>query len=64
LHWILLFEEYEVTCEYLPGKKNVGTVAGALSIHDIDSLKNQESSLDQKIEASLLSNQQFQYMLP
>jgi hypothetical protein len=44
LHWILLFEEYEVTCEYLPGKKNVGTVAGALSIHDIDSLKNQEET--------------------
>jgi hypothetical protein len=39
---LLLLEEYEVTFEYLPGKKNVGTVANALSRLDIDSLKIQE----------------------
>jgi hypothetical protein len=33
-----------VTFEYLPGKKNVGTVADALSHLDIDSLKIQEES--------------------
>jgi hypothetical protein len=36
----LLLEEYGVTFEYLPGKKNV--VADALSCLDIDSLKIQE----------------------
>jgi hypothetical protein len=38
--WFLLLEEYGVTFEYLPGKKNV--VAGALSRLDIDSLKIQD----------------------
>jgi hypothetical protein len=44
--WLLLLEEYGVTFEYLsgPGKKNVGTVADALSLLDIDSLKIQEET--------------------
>jgi hypothetical protein len=40
--WLLLLEEYGVTFEYLPGKKNVSTIADALSRLDIDSLKVQE----------------------
>jgi hypothetical protein len=40
--WLLLLEEYGITFEYLPGKKNVVTVADALSRLDIDSLKIQE----------------------
>jgi hypothetical protein len=38
----LLLEEYGVTFEYLPGKKN--TVADDLSRLDIDSLKIQEET--------------------
>jgi hypothetical protein len=37
--WLLLLEEYGVTFEYLPGKKNVASVADALSRLDIDNLK-------------------------
>jgi hypothetical protein len=40
LFCLLLFEEYGVTFEYFPGKKNV--VADSLSRLDIDSLKIQE----------------------
>jgi hypothetical protein len=40
--WLLLPEEYGVTFEYLAEKKNVGTVADALSRLDIDILKIQE----------------------
>jgi hypothetical protein len=43
--WLLLLEEYGVTFEYLSGKKNVATVADALSCLDIDSLKIQEEEL-------------------
>jgi hypothetical protein len=43
--WLLLLEEYGVTFEYLPGKKNVGTVADASSRLDIDSLKIQEEEV-------------------
>jgi hypothetical protein len=47
LCWLLLLEEYGVTFEYLPGKKqkNVGTVADTLSRLDIDSLKIQEGEV-------------------
>jgi hypothetical protein len=41
--WLLLLEEYGVTFEYLPGKKNV--VADAFSRLDIDSLKIQEEEV-------------------
>jgi hypothetical protein len=42
--WLLLLEEYGVTFEYLPVKKNVAVVEDALSRLDIDSLKIQEKS--------------------
>jgi hypothetical protein len=45
LSWLLLLEEYEVTFEYLPGKKNLNTVADALSRLDIDILKIQEEKV-------------------
>jgi hypothetical protein len=40
--WLLLLEEYGVTFEYLPGKKQKNVVTDALSCLDIDSLKIQE----------------------
>jgi hypothetical protein len=42
---LLLLEEYGVTFEYLSGKKNVATVADALSRLDIDSLDIQEGEV-------------------
>jgi hypothetical protein len=45
--WLLLLEEYGVTFEYPPGKKqkNMATFADALSRLDIDSLKIQEEEV-------------------
>jgi hypothetical protein len=43
--WLLLFEEYGVAFEYLPGKNNVAVVADALSRLDIDSMKIQEEEV-------------------
>jgi hypothetical protein len=43
--WLLLLEEYGVTFEYLPGKKNVDTVADALSRLNIDRMKIQEEEV-------------------
>jgi hypothetical protein len=51
--WLLLLEAYWVTFEYLPGKKNVVTVADALSSIDIDSLKIQEEE-DEEVEVLTL----------
>jgi hypothetical protein len=41
-YWPLLLEEFGVTFEYLPGKKNEGIVADDLSRLNIDRLKIQE----------------------
>jgi hypothetical protein len=43
--WILLFEQYGVTFEYIPGKKQKNVVADGLSRLDIDSLKIQEEEV-------------------
>jgi hypothetical protein len=43
LRWLLLLKEYEVTFEYLSGKKNY--VVDTLSRLDIDSLKIQEEEV-------------------
>jgi hypothetical protein len=45
LRCLLLLEEYGVTFDYLPGKKNVAAVADALSCLDIDSLKIEEEEV-------------------
>jgi hypothetical protein len=44
-YWLLLLEEYGVTFDYLPGKKNVAAVADTLSRIDIDSLNIQEEEV-------------------
>jgi hypothetical protein len=54
--WLLLLEEYGVTFEYPPGKKNVGTVADALSRLDIDSLKIQEEEVSTPLSRSENNN--------
>jgi hypothetical protein len=45
---LLLLEEYGVSFEYLPGKKNVAVVVDALSRLEIDSLKIQETRIKRK----------------
>jgi hypothetical protein len=50
--WLLLLEEYGVTFEYLPGKKNIGAVAYALSRLDIDNLKIQEEEMSTLLSGS------------
>jgi hypothetical protein len=45
LCWLLLLEEYGVTFDYLPGKKNMGAAVDDLSRLDVDSLKIQEEVL-------------------
>jgi hypothetical protein len=45
LRWLLLLEEYGVTFEYFPGKKNAKVVTDALSRLDVDSLKIQEEEV-------------------
>jgi hypothetical protein len=67
--WLLLLEEYGVTFEYLPGKKNVITDADALSRLEIDSLKIQEEEVltllsGSETTASVISNHQSQCILP
>jgi hypothetical protein len=56
--WLFLLEEYGVTFEYLPGNKQkiVGTLANALSRHDIDSLKIQEEEVLTLLSGSENSN--------
>jgi hypothetical protein len=62
--WLLLLEEYGVTFDYFPGKKNV--VADALSCLDIDSLKIQEEeevlTLLSGLENNSISN--IKYTIP
>jgi hypothetical protein len=69
--WLLFLEEYGVTFEYLPGKKqkNVAIVADALSRLEIDSLKIQEEKVltllsGSEKTASVISNHQSQCILP
>jgi hypothetical protein len=52
LYWILILDEFGVTFEYLPIKKNVTAVAYDLSHLDIDSLMIQEKK--RKEEALIL----------
>jgi hypothetical protein len=54
--WLLLLEEYGVTFEHLPRKKNVDSVADALSCLDIGSLKTQEKTGEVLILLSGSSN--------
>jgi hypothetical protein len=55
----LLLEEYGLTFEYLPGKKNVGSIADALSRLDIDNINIQEETLLSGSENNSISNIKF-----
>jgi hypothetical protein len=55
--WLLLLEEYGVTFEYLPGKKNV--VGDALSRLDIDDLKIQDEEALILLSEAQISNIKF-----
>jgi RNase H-like domain found in reverse transcriptase/Reverse transcriptase (RNA-dependent DNA polymerase) len=57
LRWLLLLEEYGVSFEYLPGKKNV--IADALSQLDIDDLNIQEEEVLALLSESEFSNIKF-----
>jgi hypothetical protein len=46
---LLLLQEYGVTFEYFPGKKNVGTNADTLTCLDIDSLIIQEEEEEEEL---------------
>jgi hypothetical protein len=52
LPWVLLLEEYGVTFDYLPRKKNVALIADALSCLEIDSLKIQEEEVSTLLSGS------------
>jgi hypothetical protein len=51
LHWLLLLEEYGVTFEYLPGKKQKNVIADVLSL--LHNLKLQGSKGEASINTSL-----------
>ena len=57
LRWLLLLEEYGVSFEYLPAKKN--DVADALSRLDIDELNIQEEEVLALLSESEFSNIKF-----
>jgi hypothetical protein len=67
--WLLLLEEYGVTFDYLPEKRQKNVVADALSRLDIDSLKIQEKEaliLLSRSENNSISNikSNSQFILP
>jgi hypothetical protein len=62
LRWLLLLEEYGVTFEYLPGKKNV--VADALSCLDIDELTIPQEEAQLLCQNLKTVSSSFQCILP
>jgi hypothetical protein len=64
LRWLLLLEEYGVTFEYIPGKKQKNVVADALSRLDIDSLKIQEEEVLTLLSGSENSSPPHLYQIP